>query len=124
MEDDFIPYSEALALKELGFDKECLAWYNNKGIDADLHIYGHDCLADSMSNNEGNCNAPTCRAAERWFRYKYNLYLPIKRDYDKNGYYYYFKHNPDGSIHATYCYDDAELEQLRELINQARLLNK
>lgn len=27
MEDEFIPYAEALALKELGFDKKCFGCY-------------------------------------------------------------------------------------------------
>src|SRR5574343_1446555 len=122
MENNFIPYSEALAMKELGFNEECLAWYNKKYIDVDLHIYGHDCLADTQSSNEDNCNAPTWRAVEEWFLYNYNLYLPIKRSYDKEGYYYYFKHNSDGTIHSWwYNYREAKLEQLRELINQVRL---
>jgi hypothetical protein len=28
IEQEFIPYEQALALKELGFDEPCLFWYN------------------------------------------------------------------------------------------------
>ena len=34
MEKDFIPYEEALALKELGFDEPCLAFYDGKNAES------------------------------------------------------------------------------------------
>jgi hypothetical protein len=32
MQTEFIPYEQALELKELGFDEECLAYYFNKKL--------------------------------------------------------------------------------------------
>ena len=33
MEKEFVTHEIALALKELGFDEECLGWYNFKNSD-------------------------------------------------------------------------------------------
>jgi hypothetical protein len=33
MEKEFIPYKQALALKELGFDEPCLGWYLPEIVD-------------------------------------------------------------------------------------------
>ena len=33
MEKEFIPYEQALALKELGFDEKCLGWYLPEIVD-------------------------------------------------------------------------------------------
>jgi len=32
MEKEFVPYTESLALKEIGFDEECLGYYFNKQL--------------------------------------------------------------------------------------------
>ena len=32
MENEFIPYEQALALKELGFDEPCIGYYYNVNI--------------------------------------------------------------------------------------------
>jgi hypothetical protein len=32
MENEFIPYEQALALKELGFDEPCLAYYDMRSF--------------------------------------------------------------------------------------------
>jgi hypothetical protein len=62
MEKEFIPYEQALELKELGFDEPCLGFYgefsNNKVA------YG---LADGINR------APTFSQAFRWLRENYGL---------------------------------------------------
>jgi hypothetical protein len=73
MEKEFIPYEQALALKELGFDEPCIAFYNGRFLD--YKIQGGDICSPYLSTeNRGECpNAPLYQQAFRWFREKYNL---------------------------------------------------
>lgn len=67
MEKEFVPYEQALALKELGFEEECLDFYDdNKEL-----FYNHENkekihIGDSVK-------APLYQQAFRWFRDTYNL---------------------------------------------------
>jgi hypothetical protein len=75
MKNEFIPYEQALALKGLGFDEPCLAYYHEDGI---LINY------PQMSKNKGlmtilnRCSAPLKSQAFRWFREKYGLNYKIE----------------------------------------------
>jgi hypothetical protein len=78
MNKEFTPHEQALALKELGFDEECLGYYN---IDPSLkHIpfnpfppFEHEwCLP-----------APLYQQAFRWFREKHNIDISINTVYSK-----------------------------------------
>ena len=107
MNKEFIPYEEALALKELGFDEECLDlyWYNTKhwrkGTLVSSNIAEHtkdDCIT-----------APLYQQAFRWFREK-GIEVPM------------YQRGPKGySIDGPYntiieSYEEAELACLRKLI--------
>ena len=59
MSKDFIPYQEALELKELGFDEPCLATHGYLGL--------------YLSTDDGHLKAPTFSQAFRWFREKHNI---------------------------------------------------
>ena len=70
MNKEFIPYEQALELKELGFDDVCLSFYNGKFLDST--DYNFD---DGTSKDVGLCiNAPLKQQVFRWFREKYGLY--------------------------------------------------
>ena len=73
MEKEFVPYEQALALKELGFDEECFAGYD---IDTtELYIgYEND---QKTFNIEYYILAPLYQQAFRFFREKYNLHYRI-----------------------------------------------
>ena len=58
MEKEFIPYEQALALKELGFDEPCLKSYGDDGL---LNQNDHSLYL----------SAPLYQQASRWFREKY-----------------------------------------------------
>ena len=71
MKNEFIPYKQALALKELGFNEPCFAWHNSYKI-----IYAFE--INFVKNNEewlksNQCSIQTFSQAFRWFRDKYNL---------------------------------------------------
>ena len=70
MEKEFVKYEQALALKELGFDEEC------------LKIWEKTMLFTTLVNpeefkrvvSERYTKAPTYSQAFRWFREKYELH--------------------------------------------------
>jgi hypothetical protein len=70
MEKEFIPYEQALALKELGFDEPCLG---NFADDENHTLF-------TNGNRPGKTNAPTYSQAFRWFREKYKLEPEIVSD--------------------------------------------
>ena len=110
MEKDFVPYEQALALKELGFDEPCFGYYTSPDS---LTLEQPD-----GRNGQWVYFAPTFSQAFRWFRDKYNLMIPIYKD--DIGQYYFSIPNSDRLLDTTnYCsesYEEAELECLKKLI--------
>ena len=121
MTKEFIPYEQALALKELGFDEPCFAIHSinlmTENEDWELKIGGiwtnHE-LVDSIK-------APTFSQAFRWFREKYGYYYEIFVDDDKTfGFlisYFLEIGRANKPIQRKYAtYEEAELECLIKLI--------
>jgi hypothetical protein len=69
MNKEFIPYEQALALKELGFDEECFGRYVNRKLGW-YTVYSFD-------DDEMVVNTPLYQQAFRWFRDKYQLHPEI-----------------------------------------------
>ncbi len=130
MEKEFIPYEQALALKELGFDEDCFVfWTNNpkyKGDNIQLcvtdGIHGYSPNSISFKQDflrEGEILAPTFSQAFRFFREKYNLNSFV---IDSKSYNWYFNINniikDDVVSEVLYfkTHEEAELECLKELI--------
>ena len=113
MNKEFIPYEQALTLKELGFDEPCFGYYyalDNKKIGLEMYI-------DVQHQDTYFVQAPLYQQAFRWFREKYNLYIVISH----NQYWVfeiYTTSNDDllygESTHKSY--EEAELECLKKLI--------
>jgi hypothetical protein len=79
MKNEFATYEQALALKELGFDEPCFAFYdeslyfpNNK------NQYGTFC---NQPLDAASCSAPLKQQVFRWFREKHEIDSNISRDY-------------------------------------------
>jgi hypothetical protein len=75
MNKEFIPYEQALELKELGFNEGCLKKYDADGdlsIDTQNGYYVNQHLSKSTS-------APLYQQAFRWFREKYEFTYSIGR---------------------------------------------
>ena len=140
MEKEFIPYEQALALKELGFDEPCLANYSIDVIGETVpHFRYNNRISEAFSIDEGVwfnhnldkeyvCSAPLYQQAFRWFREKYDLDYSIKPVYGEKHYKkhrcnvyskeqlvqvmkYYFPDNPYFDSR-----EESELECLRKLI--------
>ena len=79
MEKEFIPYEQALALKELGFDEPCFREY----------YYGklsYDEIFNGQTTHSDLALAPTFSQAFRWFREKYEYEVSIHKLIEENGY--------------------------------------
>lgn len=73
IEKEFVPYEEALTLKELGFNKPCFGYYNTSGFNFNLKIKNSNNLIEAEHLKGNWCTAPTYSQAFRWFREKYNI---------------------------------------------------
>jgi hypothetical protein len=124
MNKEFIPYEQALELKQLGFDEHCLASYETafgKGIDFELGY-----IIDGPRNY---VLTPLYQQAFRWLRYKHNCVCEIIRKEDGNhsefiGWVYIDGRKIDVvSYWDSKSYEEAELECLNKLIQLAKTLN-
>jgi hypothetical protein len=117
MNKEFIPYEQALELKELGFNgAECLAVYNiNKELETGLFHSNYD------------IDAPTYSQAFRFFRENYLLLTSIFMYRDMNGYIFNINQIcPDGlfvkfkHLELEDTYEEAELACIIKLIEIAK----
>ena len=121
LENEFVPYEQALALKELGFDELCFGWYQHKLIvDKEYSILEFEKCKNKESWITGNhCSAPTYSQAFRLFREKYDIYYVIEGS-KKFGFQhtiYDEKETYEIKSEKTYnTYEEAELECLKKLI--------
>lgn len=115
MEKEFIPYEEALALKELGFDEKCLGYYNDdQGKEDEIVI--RKCNYEQL--HDYTTVAPLYQQAFRWFReegfdfyIQYNVYTSVK--------FYEVHIREEGSQYVfgkSLTYEEAELACLKKLI--------
>ena len=134
MNKEFVPYEQALALKELGFDKPCFRWYDER--------WGDDLQQDKYNTNKDlfmtdlDCSTPLYQQAFRWFREKYELRnsitdfiddkTGIEWDYEiaiigtdldeKGNYKPLVDYSTDDEIRKFKTYEEAELACLIKLI--------
>ena len=121
MEKEFIPYEQALALKELGFDEHCNTCYDKLQM---VSSYGKDVFDYKNYNTSGYVvSRPTFSQAFRWFRKKYSLHCYISRySLDEFDYYIEFKSIDKltgidwTSYYFMSTHEEAELECLKKLI--------
>lgn len=71
MEKEFIPYEQALALKELGFDEPCLGYYLTNLLTNEVKLFIDN--RTGFSSFEKTTPAPTFSQAFKWFRENFNL---------------------------------------------------
>jgi hypothetical protein len=132
MNKEFIPYEQALDLKELMISVECMAYYND-GIlkihqDGFRNCKNIDFIA--VFNDEKLCAAPLYQQAFRWFREKYVLlgFIEPANGYeDKSLFAFYIcddeqnivddshSYSKDSSLHFK-TYEESELACLKKLI--------
>ena len=112
---EFIPYEQALALQQLGFNEECFGtWFELEGKYSVIirnNLYGNDLQTPS----------PLYQQAFRWFREKHNLIGLVESGYEngKNIFTYviwnkFIIDNVNNDYYSTY--EEAELDCLKKLI--------
>lgn len=130
---DFVPYNEALKLKELGFNEPCIFGYNDYRVLRSKIASSFD--GDFVKWNEKydkDLKAPLYQQAFRFFREKYQWQSYIEPTSDQHnrelGYNYCLWNNKTGEEYNTMpqnCpsgdwefekYEDAELACLIKLI--------
>ena len=98
LEFEFIPYEEALALKELGFDEECFGFFDDIDDDHELFLIRTQTWNAEHNLNKHLTRAPLYQQAFRWFRDVHDLDFTVIN-----------------IRHKTY--EEAELACLRKLID-------
>jgi hypothetical protein len=114
MEKEFIPYEQALALKELGFDEPCFAKYFQQDGNTPFIQIGESEIeeAESADDVTFECDTPTFFQVFRFFREKYELDSHIKKG--KHG--DYILVITDHLEDSWDEHEQAELECLKRLI--------
>jgi len=108
MEKEFVPYEQALALKELGFDDKTLKTY-----DTSVVLVNGKYLLDNWYDvsTVDEVKAPLYQQAFRWFRDKYDLnYVIVKAES------WFYTINGCNTQEGFNTYEEAELECLKKLI--------
>jgi hypothetical protein len=113
MNNEFISYEQALALKELGFDVFFKDYYYDKKGELSYLMYH-----ENFANIKTHCPASLYQQVFRWFREKYCICSWVYQ-VDKNR--YFFSQLKNGRYLITKSseyntYEEAELECLNKLI--------
>jgi hypothetical protein len=116
MQTEFIPYAEALALKELGFNEPCFGYHLNN----EFQFFADIRSCNNNSEFKFYPTAPTFSQAFRWFREKYNLKSWIQ-EHTADTFIYEIRphvltHYKEGETYIYDSYEKAELECLKKLI--------
>ena len=136
MEKEFIPYNQALDLKQLGFDEPCLAQYKKYDVgEATLDIgFSKNEIIMQFHKLSKFCSAPLYQQAFRWFRekgYFYGIEIcqekhPLKSKYTFSlyGKHFYEEDYPNqygwiDDFPKFRTYEEAELECIKKLIEIA-----
>lgn len=123
MEKEFVTYEQALALKELGFDEECLAYYHTTLSSSDV-----DLVLRKTQNKfyhlirmpeHFDILAPLKQQVFRWFREKYEWITSIRDNKfpDMSGKQYYFEYGYRNSYERYVTYEEAENACIDKLIS-------
>jgi hypothetical protein len=111
MENEFVSYIQAVALKELGFDEPCLAFWDGKNTDAFYFNVMRDASGDyTPFQKHGRLKwfgAPLYQQAFRWFREKYDLFYSVVYQDDE----------PDNKFEGSIWKKDHYLNVWNEIYN-------
>jgi hypothetical protein len=121
MQKEFIPYEQALEMKELGFDYQCVNYYSHYG-NGQVHL-NNLVLCSKIgveTNNDKGILAPLYQQAFRWFREKYNLKscIMFRTSMEDNKEYYDWLIKGQEVVYRHFnTYEEAELACLKKLID-------
>jgi hypothetical protein len=119
MNKEFIPYEQALELKELGFDEACICYYDIEDIyklkptpmKEEINSFPFNSISTMVA-------APLYQQAFRWFREK-GYRFTLSSDYENGIYYFDVWKSNQFMFETDYIYntyEEAELACLKKLI--------
>jgi hypothetical protein len=113
MSKEFIPYEQALELKELGFNELCLFYYTDNEA---LRIYHQSEIYDDL------VGAPLYQQVFRWFREYYGLNGYVGGKSTKHYWQIESFREEDGVLNKSpyWHYTDAQLDCFKKLIEIAK----
>lgn len=121
MQKEFINHKQAIDLKELGFDENCLAYWLSNNT---LHIGVESSVVMLAAfGNITYTKAPLNQQAFRWLRDKHNLVgnitsIYLDETHTDYKFWFYIQDNNDDDEEVFYgTYEEAEEECLNKLIN-------
>ena len=114
MNREFCTYEIAKALKDMGFDEECLMWYpHEKLLTADL-------IFRQYKDTDEFCNAPLWQQARRWIAIVHDLDITIEpywnTEYQEKNYKVYNTVEKE-TFSNFYTYDEALENGIKRAIN-------
>jgi hypothetical protein len=124
MNKEFIPYEQALELKELGFDEDVIAYLEKNSLLKPIPM--SDFINSFPVNDYPKADwiaAPLYQQAFRWFREKYSINSWIINAEDNNNAFkpFFRGNNIDEHLVDFYnTYEEAELARLKKLIEIAK----
>ena len=121
MDEQFVSYDIALALKELGFDEPCFGWYYNNGLELDINANETVDRNQKLGRFKDCFIAPLYQQVFKFFRDKYNIDVVIGSSYDR-GKTYFFRIETSPTLGYQYfddkfnTYEEAEIAYIIKLI--------
>ena len=122
MKKEFVPWEEAIKLKELGFDEKCIAYFfRDGGLNNYFNKYYINSGLSQTKPFSFSCTAPLYQQAFRWFREKHDKSHRIYETGNNTWCYRIlgvgnFSFYSDGDNKNYKTYEEAELECLKKLI--------
>jgi hypothetical protein len=104
MKEQFVTYEIALELKELGFNEECLFWYNPTSI---INLEGQYWRNSSNWLNSDQCTAPLWQQVIDWLREKYDINIDIAKICNGSNNYHF-------ALNLTWEYIEGTYYKMRE----------
>jgi hypothetical protein len=120
MNKEFIPYEQALELKELGFDEDVIAYWEKNSLLKPIPM--SDFINSFPVNDYPKADwiaAPLYQQAFRWFRENYRLYSTIifRVSMEDNNEYWDWLIKGEEVVYRHFnTYEEAELACLKKLI--------
>jgi hypothetical protein len=109
MENEFINYTQALALKELGFDEPCFGYYRDYGTNKFYSGFVH-----LMPERFRCTTAPLYQQAFRFLREKHGLYTDIFVDDNKTFGFMVTHFTSEGRVDSPVKYNHITYEEAEQ----------
>ena len=120
MQNQFIPYEQALELKALGFNEECIASYTETfrfDVLEQNGIMWHTVTNEKLKEYEKACTVPLYQQAFRWFREKHKITSSVRAHFAEEFFYeIYVDIMEERTSNSFNTYEEAELACLKKLI--------